>query len=79
MYLWVIFHPQKQVILQLFLAMLTGAVKVVLLLQLLLALFADVKEVDIGHCQLLSFRDLAQGPELNPGEGKGKRKSDPGP
>lgn len=54
-YLRVIFHPQKEVILQLFLAVLTRAVKVVLLLQLPLALLTDVEEVDIGYGQLLSF------------------------
>lgn len=55
MYLRVILGPKEEVILQPFLAVLTRAVKVVLLLQLLLAFFADVKEVDIGHCQLFSF------------------------
>lgn len=54
-YLWVIFHPQEEVVLQPFLAVLARAVEVVLLLQLLLALFADVKEVDVGHGQLFSF------------------------
>ncbi|KAL0620180.1 hypothetical protein AAY473_008504 [Plecturocebus cupreus] len=48
----------------------TRAVKVILLLQLLLALFTDIEEVDVGHSQLLSFRDLAQGPELNSGAEK---------
>lgn len=55
MYLRVVFHPQEEVILQPLLAVLTRAVKVVLSLQLLLAFFTDVKEVDIGHRQLLSF------------------------
>lgn len=72
MYLRVILHPEEEVILQPFLAVLTRAVKVVLFLQLLLAFLADVKEVDIGHCQLFSFRDLAQGPELNSGAGQRK-------
>lgn len=55
MYLWVVFHPQEEVVLQPFLAVLTRAVEVVLLLQLLLAFFADVKEVDIGHSQLFAL------------------------
>lgn len=63
-------HCQHQVILELFLAMLTGAVKVILLLQLLPPLLAQVEEIHVGNCQLIPRRNLVQGPQLDP-EGTG--------
>lgn len=68
-YLGVFLHCLEEVVLQPFLAVLTGAVKVVLLLQLLSALLAEVEEVNVGHGELLTFGDLAQSPELNSGTG----------
>lgn len=73
MYLRVILYPQKKVIFQPFLAVFTSAVKVVLLLELLLAFFTDIKKIDIGHCQFFSFCNLAQGPEFNSEAEKRKR------
>lgn len=62
-----LFHCQHQVIFDLFLAVLTGTVEIVLLLQLLPPLLTHIEEVHIGHSQLISWGDLAQCPQLNPG------------
>lgn len=60
-------HCQHQVILDLLLAVLTGAVEVILLLQLLPPLLAHVEEIHVGNGQLVPRRYLAQCPQLDPG------------
>lgn len=60
-------HCQHQVILELFLAVLTCAVEVILLLQLLPPLLAQAEEIHVGNCQLIPRRNLVQGPQLDSG------------
>lgn len=60
-------HRQHQVVLDLFLAVLAGAVKVILLLQLLPPLLAHVEEIHVGYSQLVPWRNLAQCPQFDPG------------
>lgn len=63
-------HCQHQVILELFLAVLTCAVEVILLLQLLLPLLAQAEEIHVGNSQLIPWGNLVQGSQLYP-EGRG--------
>jgi len=60
-------HRQHQVILDPFLAVLAGAVEVILLLQLLPPLLAHVEEIHVRNSQLVPWRNLAQRPQLDPG------------
>lgn len=68
-------HRQHQVILDLFLAVLAGAVEVILLLQLPPPLLAHVEEIHVGHGQLIPGGDLAQCPQLDPGCEEGKKRT----
>lgn len=63
-------HCQHQIILELFLAVLARAVEVILLLQLLPPLLAQVEEIHVGNSELIPWRNLVQGPQLDP-EGRG--------
>lgn len=56
-----------QVILDVSGAVLAGAVKVVLLLQNVLAVGRQLEEVHVAHCQLLTLSNLTQRTQLNPG------------
>lgn len=47
--------------------MLARAVEVILLLQLLPPLLAQAEEIHVGNSQLIPRRNLAQGPQLDPG------------
>ena len=60
-------HRQHQVVLDLFLAVLAGAVEVILLLQLLPPLLTHIEEIHVGNSQLIPWRNLAQCPQLDPG------------
>lgn len=47
-------------------AVLAGAVKEILLLELLLPITGNIEEVHVGHRKLLPCADLPQGSQLNP-------------
>lgn len=57
-----------QIILDVLAAVIAGAFKVKMLLELLLAVSRQVEEVHIADCQLGALRDLLQSPQLDPGE-----------
>lgn len=53
--------------------MLAGTVKIVLPLQLLLSVFADVEKIYVGNGQLVSRRDFSQGAQLDSKDKQAKR------